>query len=829
MHKRYLITALALLPGLFLALLGGCTSTDLGGSEIPNALPDTRMTGQPPSLLESGFIVHFYWSGSDPDGKVKGYQWKLSDNGTDGISVHDTLTSDPATGEILNPWHFTAATDSSFLVSADIAGFPGDNNLNIRDQRSFESHTLFIRAVDEEGGVDSTPAFMSFTATTLLPTIRVDRPARILGQADAQAVPYTITFGYSGGDPDFDLGVPTKVRFLFKTAWYHDHYVRTAYEFNTLVDQLISFGDSSWSPWGPYLPMPEQRLKSFEGTPLDEAGRQILYLFAIQAQDTAGAVSVDRTYGRQVQNVFVSRGITPYLVMEETYLGRKAATGVNSSATIDIASGQVLEFSWVASADDYAGVIETYRWGWDVQDPTDADDPNWAVQPGNTTQHRKSPKLSWPSGTHTLTIQVTDNSNQLTRFVWILEVVPVPDYSVQSPLMLVDDVADQQSQAWPAAGGGRYLDNDRYRDDFWLETLTGPGGVSAFDSRQDVYDLETSSIRYRDIVNYRSVLWSTRYNTSNFIWQTFKPQNDGTNRFIWLASYQETVGNLFLVGARALNEFIEEADWMIPWVFESRDVTATFGSQTYRVGFGERTLPDGTTVLIGKERYPYRAMGISVLDQTTPKSAVYGAVGLGSVGNSARSSACVGIKGLVMDPAFKSRYLPEGGVFPDTIYTDPGIDWKDLRAGYADSLQPWVWGNDEFYNNTGVSGRTTPWTEQICEDEPCVEPMFRIYSRFDWNDDRHLAVGDSLWPSTIFETNDALLTACGRRSLDLLTGRTKMTGAVCAFFSHKTEANKPNGKSDVMWGFDPYRFDRSDIQDAIHWVLGEHFGLTMVP
>jgi hypothetical protein len=725
MHNRYLITALALLPGLFLALLSGCTSTDLGGADIPNALPDTRMTGQPPSLLESGFIVHFYWSGSDPDGKVKGYQWKMSNNGTDGISVHDTLTSDPATGEILNPWHFTTATDSLFLVSADLAGFPADNDLDPRDQRSYESHTLFIRTVDEEGGVDSTPAFMSFTATTLLPTIRVDRPERILGQSDAQQVPYTITFGYTGGDPDFDLGVPTKVRFLFKTAWYQDHYVRTAYEYNRLVDQLVSFSDSSWSPWTPYLPLPEQRLKSFEGTALDEAGRQILYLFAIQAEDTAGAVSVDRTYGRQVQNVFVSRGITPYLVMEETYLGRKAATGVNSSTTIDIASGQVLEFSWVASADDYAGVIETYRWGWDVQDPRDPEDPNWAVQPGNTPQHRKSPKVSFPTGTHTLTIQVTDNSNQLTRFVWILEVVPVPDYSVQSPLMLVDDVADQQSQAWPAAGGGRYLDNDRYRDDFWLEALSGSGGVEGFDSRQDVFDLETSSIRYRDIVDYRSVLWSTRYNTSNFIWQTFKPQTDGSNRFIWLASYQETVGNLFLVGARVLNEFIEERDWMIPWVFESRDVTASFGSQVFIVGFGERELPDGTTVQIGKERYPYQAMGVSALDQTTPKYTVYGAVGLGSVGNSARSSACVGIKGLMLDPAFKSRYMPEGGVFPDTIYTDPGVDWKDLRAGYADSLQPWVWGNDEFYNNTGVSGRTAASTGTTTGTWPWATPCGR--------------------------------------------------------------------------------------------------------
>jgi hypothetical protein len=33
----------------------------------------------------------------------------------------------------------------------------------------------------------------------------------------------------------------------------------------------------------------------------------------------------------------------------------------------------------------------------------------------------------------------------------------------------------------------------------------------------------------------------------------------------------------------------------------------------------------------------------------------------------------------------------------------------------------------------------------------------------------------------------------------------------------------------VVWGFDPSRFARADMQDAIRWVLGGHFGLTSRP
>ncbi len=817
--------------GLVILALGvtGCPpEPPLGGTEIPNAYPNTYISGEHPSLLESGFIVHFYWYGSDPDGQVAGFQWKLSHNGTDGISVHDTLTCDPATGAILNPWRFTAGSDTTLIVSADLAGYPEDAGLSAPDQRSWQTHTFFVRAVDAAGAVDDTPAFVSFTATTICPRVAVDRPERLRAYRDAQAAPPTLVLGYTGGDSDFDYGAPTKVRFLLKTAWHLDHYIRTRYEFDHLVDDLVVFSDSLWSGWRPYPLDPDKRFVTYEQLPAEDTeGRQITYLFAIQAQDTAGAVSVDRIYARNVQNVFISRGMTPQLTMRESHLGQRSATGQNSSTRIDITSGQVLQFTWVATADDYAGHVTSYRFGWDLADPDDESDPNWAVQPGNTPQHRQTPSVSFSSGSHSLTIQAWDDSNQLTRFVWLLEVVPVPEPAVQSPLLLVDNVNDQMSNAWTAADGVVPLDNDLYRDNFWLGTLDGPGGVQGFNPGQDILDTETSSLRYRDVVSYRTLLWTSRYSTGSFVWRTFKPLEDGSSRFIWLTSYQESVGNVFLVGSRLLNEFLEEKRWMIPWIFTTSEETyqsTDFGS--FDIGFGQEVLPDGTRQLRGPQRYPFRGLGVTVLDHTSPKYPIYALPQYSQ--QQRRSSACVGVKALVLDPTFRSRYMPEGLAVPDTIYTDRVIDWRDEDPDYRNRLQPWVWGNDEFYDGN-ISPRTTAWQPAVCDEEPCLETMFRAYPRYDWVSDLQQAAGKTDWPRSLFPGPNDLQSICGHAAISPISGRTLVEGQSLAFISHRLEENKPNRRGDVVWGFDPYRFAHEPVRQAIHWVLGEYFGLTMRP
>ena len=159
MAKRHTVMSLFLALAALLLLLGsGCgPSTELTGTPIPNSLPDTWVTARPPDIIEAGFVVQFFWSAADPDGRIDRYQWRISDNGTDGISAQDTLTIDPATGDTLNPWFDILSADSTFLVTADIPDFPTDpDGFN----RSYQTHTFWVRAIDDDGGIDPSPAFV---------------------------------------------------------------------------------------------------------------------------------------------------------------------------------------------------------------------------------------------------------------------------------------------------------------------------------------------------------------------------------------------------------------------------------------------------------------------------------------------------------------------------------------------------------------------------------------------------------------------------------------------------------------------------------------------
>lgn len=239
--------------------------TELGGGPLLNAMPDTRITGMPPVLRQTDFIVQFYWTGSDPDGKIEGFEWKMATNGLDGISIRDTLTYDPATGDTLNPWRFTTVTDSMFVVSADSSSFPVDEDLGLQDQRFYQYHTLLVRSVDDDGAVDPTPAYITFTSTTIAPSIYVSFPTGILKEQFFRAPP-TATLGWTGEDSDFEIGVPTKVRYMLKEAVdpLTGSSIETPQEFNAAKDRVILFSDPTWSDWVPYLPNSEDRRVVFQ-------------------------------------------------------------------------------------------------------------------------------------------------------------------------------------------------------------------------------------------------------------------------------------------------------------------------------------------------------------------------------------------------------------------------------------------------------------------------------------------------------------------------------------------------------------------------------------
>lgn len=822
-------SAIKVFSGMFLVALvaAGCSpDTELGGTPVPNLPPNTELTASPPDLLEGSFIVSFNWTGFDPDGRIRGFQWKMSNNGIDGISVQDTLTFDPVTGAVLNPWHFSASTDTTLLVSADLPNFPRDPE---GYNRSYQTHSFFVRAIDENGVVDPTPAYVSFNATTLLPTVRVTGPDAVAGQQSPSTLPAAVTFLYSGADPDFSLGLPTKVRFLWKRAVMPSgDYADSRIEVAENMDFMVDFGDSTppWSAWRPFPHEEANRRVTFANQQkLDEFGRQIHYVFAIQVQDTTGAVSVGRDYGFTVMHVSISDKY-PTLTVFENYLGSKVVNGANNYELVDIASGQELNFSWGATASDYAGVIETYRYGWDVADPGDPLDPGWAIAAGNTSQHRRAPVTAFNSGVHTLTVETRDNSGQISRIIYRLTVVQAPPLENQLPLLMIDSIHDRQSNFWvgrPPANTP--YDNDRYRDAFWEGVLYGAGGVDnwsgAGGTGRDWIDTEVDRLNYRTIVRYRSLIWNSRHTAEGFIrlnLATIIDNRSVSPRYVdpynWLAAYQEKIGNVLFCSSQAMRQFLPTLyPLALPVVFQSREgAVDRLGLQDeVLVGFGRRTQPDGSTVWVGETRYPYQTWGISVIDHVAPRSGVDVLYGSSPqiTAQAARRSACGGTKALLLDSEFAARHMPGGAAFASAIFTEPLIDWQDESQSFYDNLtSSWVWGDDEFYDQV-IADRTTHWDRQQCDNSPvqeqrCLEPMFYAYARFDWIRNKHLtkpARQNSSPPAGQINDNDpagALLTfnSLNHGTLDSLRLRVNITHP--AISQLRLELTNPAGVTVVI-------------------------------
>ena len=814
--------------GLMLMAWVGCSvNEELGGSPVPNSRPNTRITGQPPTLLEAGFVVQFNWTGSDADGTIKGFQWKISDNGLDGISPRDTMTVDPLTGAVLHPWFYTTATDSLFYVLADQPDFPGDLNPEDPDDpfnnsaRSFRTHTLWVRAMDDKGAVDSSPAQMSFTSTTLVPICWGVYPNL---SSTAKPVPTTVTLGYEGFDPDFELRVPSKVRFLWRPAISEDGTVIfTEFRYSTRYDELIDFDNPDWTAWMTYGSTDVERRISFpDQNPGD------FYLFAVQVQDTAGAKSVGKGYQREVVNVEISQvgQFRPGVTVSELFLGTTHLTTGH-----DIAAGQPLNFSWAGDASHYNGTVVSFRHGWDLEDIDDPSDVGWAVPPGLSEQNRFAEENSFQEGDHKFFLRVLDDSGNVTKFVWNLRVIPNIDRVFQFPLMVLDQVVDDQTNQWPGNGGSPSYDKEEFRNAYW-RFLEGQGGVLGFNWDEDRWD-HTEQVNYADMVWYKAVLMYARYSSNQLLFNEFRPVN-GIDKYVWLNAYQAQGGNFFCVGSQSLDSFLEGDNYMVPIIFDTGETEYVLAGQSYVVGFGTKEQPDGSLLDRGPLQYGYLTAGVSALDWAVPKNKyVYGRRNLA---DQDRRSTCAALKAVELDPDFKSNHFIGPGVIADYIGTNPDIDWRDTQQAISDTLNnAFPFSGDEFVNYN-ISSRPTPIIEQLCEDGPggrCIEPMFKGLARFDWLRQRKWEDGLEGWPVGYYG-NTRLDEICGSVALTSLVtedevipkGSARTTGLTYGFLSYKSIADKPGGKADVYWGFDPYRFDTVETKKAITWVL-EYFGLTI--
>ncbi|MEN8006208.1 MAG: hypothetical protein ABFS42_04295 [Candidatus Krumholzibacteriota bacterium] len=86
-------------------------------------------------------------------------------------------------------------------------------------------------------------------------------------------------------------------------------------------------------------------------------------------------------------------------------------------------------FSWLGNADPYGGTIAGYRFGWDIMDPGDPNDPGWASADFGPWEFTAQKVFS--DGLHSFTLVVKDTAGATTMASFIIDVQdPVGTISV---------------------------------------------------------------------------------------------------------------------------------------------------------------------------------------------------------------------------------------------------------------------------------------------------------------------------------------------------------------------------------------------------------------
>ena len=699
-------------------------------------------------------------------------------------------------------------------------------------ERSFRTHSFLVRAVDDKGAVDPSPAIITFTSTTIVPTCKATFPAT---SNTAIPVPSTVNLGYEGVDSDFELGIPTHVRFLWTEAQYENDEgelidISTPYFYNLYGQELIDFADPEWTPWQRYASVEEDRKISF-----DEGINGEVYFFAVQVRDTAGAVSIGKEYAKEVLNLRISAGqFRPYYSISETYLG----TTSQSLRTSYLPAGQPVNFSWTTSAASYNGRVVSMRHGWDLADVDDVNDPGWAVPAGLTDQNRFAVETSFANGDHTFWLRVVDDSGNVSVMRWNISIIPFVSRENQLNLVLVDQVQDDETGRWPQYPGGPAMDDEEYRNAYW-RFLDDVGGISEFSWDRDFVDQDAANqFDFEDVVNYKVILIPARSHLEQGLFEQFIPE-DRVDQFVWLTPYQQQAGNVFMVGEQSMESFLEQGLYMTPLIFESPVAVYNEGGVEYIIGFGTKELPDGTEVERGPLQYPYAAVGISALDWSVPRNKyLYGRAPIRA--NEDRREQCAGLKQIKLAEDFRAHHNIGPSAISDVINTSILMDWRDPLPGegLATALDtPFPFPGDEFVNGV-ISEAPSSMVPQLCEDGYngyCIETMFTGVSRYDWIRDRMWEYGDTEWPYNLYDLND-LAGMCGGMALSTYVdedgntfplGTARTTGQTYGYFSYKTITDKPVPLADVYWGFDPYRFDHEESQKAIIWVLSDYLELPV--
>jgi hypothetical protein len=444
-------------------VLGGCERMDPG--LVAQALPpETTLIVAEAHRGLSDHSIHFVWSGEDPDGAVVGF---LVDRDAEG-------------------WVRVATTDSVVVVPcAELEGTSGGP----------VKHTFSVRAVDEDGLEDPTPASLSFTGRNILPETEITAgPSGITGPM--------VNFEWHGWDADGYIA-----------GYEYELYLWESYQWFLVFES---------GPLGP-----EETSVIFG--PI--AGR---HRFDVWSIDNEGGIDPTPASREFISNPELAGA---RLTIKTNFVGTHVFRGVvwpqSYNDPTPILEEPLLTFGWVASAEDYGGQIVGYSYAYDDTIPW----PAWSLE---STHFDVPAEL----GEHSVYVRVLDNANVITRARICYEVY---ETTLSEYVLVVDDYDwHEEEEPW-----GTDVDRDAF-----YETLTGEcvRPVVQWDALEHMVGGVPQPPDIETLAGASSVIWYVDHETTSLT----VAFDDVERAYVALGGYVRVGGNLILCGFEPIAHIVGE-------------------------------------------------------------------------------------------------------------------------------------------------------------------------------------------------------------------------------------------------------------------------------
>lgn len=408
-------TRARLVLAVALTMLGACGRLD-PITLLPNQPPTVEFTSAPAASSTIGnYSYDLRWAGRDSDGRIEYFQYAIDPPGRPGT---DTV------------WTTTRLNRHVFTFSADSLTAPGSTIAR-------RYHTVVLRAFDDRGGA-SAPVWISFTASNILPSIKVTSPQASKLLAASVAPDFHVT--WIAEDPDGrSTHVPVSIRYRLIGP-------STVPNVETVVlfpDTLMTLAAPEFTGWDS-LPG--------SATGLDLHGLQpnVTYLLAVVAFDEAGAFSAP--FNLEVNllrfSVSAAAAVGPALTVKSNYFTVTYDRGGFYSAPstyfrVEIPADRQAVFEWTGRSNP-GTFITGYRWAVDLtslSDETarsdeDSDLSHWSQWQLGTQATLPAVSPSTGGATHTFYLEARDNVGSLGLVVVVYTAVTA---SLERDLLIVDD------------------------------------------------------------------------------------------------------------------------------------------------------------------------------------------------------------------------------------------------------------------------------------------------------------------------------------------------------------------------------------------------------